>query len=260
LIYYNTAWLIRIKEDTAFTGGTDENGRILSIGEDIIRRKLRGVFYSNISSFVIPKQDESFTLSEFSKLQKKYPDRKLKIISVDDIYDVLNRRDIIEIKRQKIAVRTGKFIRNNWVSAAAAVLMTLLLSLLFIFDFDDNPANLNCDGSTLFVRNIKEKILWTIPFHVKQDNIRDHARLIDIDQDGKNEILINSDLLKLISCYDKYGNEIWNFKFEDKVISTRMDFLCEYSSKFIDTSTFNGFNSLFIIATNVKAFSSAVFE
>ena len=129
LNFYNPTYVISIKEKTTFTGGMTETGKVLPTGEEIIKQKVNAVFFSEMNTFVVPKKDESFALYKLYELKAQYPKRNLKLILVEDIIDVLNRRDVVDIKKQKLIVRTGKFVKKNWISAV----VTVLLAVLFAF-------------------------------------------------------------------------------------------------------------------------------
>ena len=116
LKFYNPTYIINIKEQTAFTGGITEEGKVLPCGREITKQKVKAVFFSEMNSFVVAKDDEIPAREQLLELHKEYPLRNLKLIPVEDINDVLNRRDVVDIRKQKLAVRTVKFVRKNWVS------------------------------------------------------------------------------------------------------------------------------------------------
>ncbi|WP_337866901.1 hypothetical protein [Ignavibacterium sp.] len=198
LKFYNTVYIINIKDKTAFTGGVDKFGNILSTGEEIIKQKVGVLFFSEIKYFVFPKCEESYAYFALTQLQKDYPKRKLRLIPVEDFSDVLNRRDLVDIKKQKVIVRASKFVKNNWISAATTFLLAIFFAYLFVMDFDDNPAFVEIYGNELQVKNKNGKILWTkylnqgeIAFESSQ-YLEMFYRVIDIDSDGTNEVIISS--------------------------------------------------------------------
>ena len=135
LKFYNPAYIINIKEQSAFTGGVTETGEVLCTSEEIIKRKVAAVFFSEINTFVFPKCEETYAYFALTQLKKSYPDRKLKLIPVEEINDVLNRRDVVDITKQKLVVRSGKFVRKNWISAVATVVLAILFAFLFVYGF-----------------------------------------------------------------------------------------------------------------------------
>ena len=135
LKFYNPAYIIKINEQSAFTGGVTESGEVLCTSEEIIKRKVAVAFFSEISTFVFPKCEETYAYFAITQLKKSYPNRKLKLIPVEDINDVINRRDVVDIKKQKLVIRSGKFVKKNWISAVATVLLAILVWLLVCYGF-----------------------------------------------------------------------------------------------------------------------------
>lgn len=273
LNFYNPSYLINIKSQSAFTGGVLKSGEVLCTSEEIIKRKVAAVFFSEINTFVFPKCEETYAYFSLTQLKQKYPKRKLKLIPVEDINDVLNRRDIVDIKKQKFVVRSGKFIKKNWISAVATVLLAILFAYLFVMDFDDNPAILKAEGGVLYVKNKNGKVLWAKLVNVSKAEIQSNrfknAKIVDIENDGKNEVLIcgerdaNNNFLinsAAVTCYNSEGIEIWQRVFRDKVISEREILDTNYTVHILDTLTYNGQKSVLLFASNNNSFSSAIYR
>ena len=275
LKFYNPTYVIKIKEFTAFTGGVTGTQKILPTGEEIIKQKVKAVFFSEINTFVIPKWEESYAHNQLLELKNEYPNRNLKLIPVEDIGDVLNRRDVVDIRKQKLVVRTGKFVKKNWVSAVVTVLLAGIFAFLFILDFDDNPATFSVDGQIVFIKNKNGKVLWTKNSPMALNLINETGlspifiKIVDINDDGLNEVIIVGEKssnpgsvseLEALKCYDAYGNVIWKYAFHDQVFSQREILDTDYGIKILDTLNFDGGKSLYLISTNVRSFGSAVFS
>jgi len=272
---YNPTYLINIKGQSAFTGGALETGEVLCTSEEIIKRKVAAVFFSEINSFVFSKCEETYAYFTLTQLKQKYPNRNLKLIPIEDFTDVLNRRDVIDIKKQPIVLRGGKFVKKNWVSAVATVLLALLFAYLFVMDFDDNPASISADGQCIFIKNKNGKLLWTKLVSVSKAEIQSNsycskeAKIVDINNDRLNEIIIcgerdpRTNLIKnsaMVVCYNSEGEEIWNYIFQDSVLSEREILNTEYTVYILDTVTFQGQKSILMFASNLPSFSSAIFR
>jgi len=275
LKFYNPAYIINIKEHSAFTGGVTQAGEVLCTSEEIIKQKVATVFFSEINTFVFPKCEETYAYFAFTLLKKTYPDRKLKLIPVEDINDVINRRDVVDIKKQKLIVRSGKFVKKNWLSTVATVLLAILFAFLFVMDFDDNPASLYTDGNTLYIKNKSGKILWTKHLSLKnnvfanEDYLARYSRICDVNSDGINEVLIaneqigNTDEMNTscyLRCYTNKQELLWQYSFNEKVTSHREALDSSYSIYMIDTLNISRKKSLYIIANNGNSFSSALFS
>jgi hypothetical protein len=224
----------------------------------------------------VPKSEEAAAIEQLNELKQEYPNRDLKITGIEDINDLLNRRNIVKIKKQPVAVRTGKFIKKNWVSAAVAVLLTVILSFLFVLDFDDNPALINYKANTVSVLNKNKKILWNIEVEfptqevdLTPDIIKNYVQIMDIEGDGENEVLITRSLdpndittetIGTLICYNKDKLIKWDYSFQDTIYSYREDLKSDYDTVLIDTTIIDNKKILWCRANNSSSFSSAVFS
>ncbi|MFZ1288857.1 MAG: hypothetical protein WAR79_02110 [Melioribacteraceae bacterium] len=227
LKYYNLTYTVNLIGNIAFTGGVETNGEILNTGKEIIEHKINTLFFSDTKVFVFHKDDEIFARKRLNELNEKYQNRKLKLEPFDNIDSILNRRDLVDIKKQKLIVRSLKFVKKNWVSSVATIVLAILLAFVFVADWDDNPAILDVSANTLFVKNKSGKVLWTkkMNFNTVIMNLRllkKSALLADINNDAINEvILINeqyseiykkNDFTKIV-CFDKTKNIVWQYNF-----------------------------------------------
>jgi len=274
LRYHNSKMIVDAKENIAMTGGIDESGKIISTSKEIIRVKTEVVFYSLTRLFCVPKANELAAEEKLKELKKDYPNRNLEIVGLVSIDDLLNRRNIVEIRKIKLAVRTGKFIRKNWISAVATVLLAIIFAYMYVIDFDVNPSFISARGENLLIKNKNGKVLWTknVKYAVIAENnsnyLNSYCRIYDINKDGVNEVLIAGEIIEsvnkiidntFISCFDHKGILIWQYKFEDEVLSKRENLGNFYSFTIIDTITMNNKSLLYLIASNQSTFSSAIF-
>lgn len=275
LKHYNSPVVVNINKSIAITGGINEDSKFISTSKTIIQSKVETVFYSEADIFCLPKVDEIWAEEKLNELLKKHPKRNLKIIGLDDLNDLLDRRQIVDIRKQKLVVRSGKFIKNNWISAIATVLLAILFAFLFVMDFDDNPASISSDGVKLFIKNKSGKVLWTritnygnvIKYY--SNYLNNLCRVVDINQDGVNEVLITGEIsdmndpginISSLTCLDKDGKIIWIHKFEQEVNSKREKLDKYYGLFLIDTLTIEGKLAIFLSAGNQSSFSSAIYS
>lgn len=275
LKFYNPAYIIKIKEQTAFTGGITEIGEVLCTSEEIIKQKVAAIFYSEINSFVIPKLEEIYAYFSLTQLKNQYPQRNLKLIPAIDIYDVLNRRDLVDIKKQKNIVRTGKFIKRNWVSSVIAVLLTAIFTFFITLDIDDNPALISTDGYTVFIKNKNGKLLWIQKFAIALEAIKDAnvinnlIQIVDINDDRQNEVLycpMSPEVADQkfeygsVVCFNYKKDLLWKYNLNDTVYSKRENLPPPYIIQLIDTVTVAGQKQLLVFANSKFSFSSAIFK
>lgn len=128
-------------------------------------------------------------------------------------------------------------------------------------------------GGVLYVKNKNGKVLWAKLVNVSKAEIQSNrfknAKIVDIENDGKNEVLIcgerdaNNNFLinsAAVTCYNSEGIEIWQRVFRDKVISEREILDTNYTVHILDTLTYNGQKSVLLFASNNNSFSSAIYR
>lgn len=275
LRHYNSQTVLQPISNVAFTGGISEGGKVNKVSKEIVEKKVEIAFYSNCQTLAIPKEDETFALYKLDELYKLYPKRNLRLVGVSDLAEILLRRDLVEIKKQKIIVRTGKFIKKNWVSAVVTVLLAVLFGYLFVVDWDDNPSLFSISSNTLFVKNKNNKVLWTKRVETFSDEkisaneLHAYQKIIDINNDGINELLLCGELFDQtdsgygyspIICYDYKGERIWKYDFEDVFISANDTLKPSYKVKMIDTATIKSIKQIVCVAANLDSYASAVFK
>ena len=271
--FYNLSFIISIKNNIALTGGFDEKGILNKLDEIIIEKKLETVFYSFIKMFIVPEENKIYVQKKLDDLKEHYPNRDLQIIGITDLQDLLNRRNLIDIKRQNPVVRTTKYARKNWVVTILILIILLLSGYFYEFNFDDNPAILHNTGRTLFLENKKGRVLWTkeliynfddytFPIYPPQFEI-----ITDINHDMKNEVILTGELeknkptsMKYIFCYNYLGKKLWQYKFEDSIRTKSEILSTNYGQMFIDTATIDNKLNLIAISQNDDSFSSAIYR
>ncbi len=270
LNYYNSPIVISKNSIAALTGGIDEEGNVKPVSNEIIKQKTGIVFFSDAGLFVVPKQDEQTAENELSLLKRKYPGRQLKIESIKSFDDLLNRRNAIDIKKQKVVVRGAKYLKKHWVNTAVTLLLTLALAVLFILDFDNNPATLEQSGRLILVKNKNGKVLWRNKFYDKEpvfDYFGDLLeRIEDVNNDGKNEVLIvdqnnNSENSGALVCFNYKGDTLWVFQFGDSIRTNYERFeILSYGIRMVGFDYFNNRKTLYLTAQLTPYFPTAVFR
>jgi len=197
---YNAPTVVKIKEGIAFTGGMDCYGNITEVSSEIIEKKPECIFFSPIETFVVHKNDEPYSQKKLKELKNEFPGRNLEIISVSSLTDLLNRRNLVDIRKQNTFTRASNRARENVVSLMLGFVLLLVIILSGIWDLDDNPARLVNEGNILHVKNKNNKLLWTkemvFELQTQHENIIPFSeKLVDINDDGINEIIICNELL-----------------------------------------------------------------
>lgn len=271
---YNLPFRVNIQNNVASTGGININGKINSVNKEFMEKKIEVVFYSPIDNFIISKDDEIYAYKKLNQLKELYPKRNLKISGVNDLEDIFNRRNLINIFKQNILVRSYKASKKNWQISVLIILLYMITAIILIRDFDESPSVLENKGKTLYVKNKSGRVLWTksIDFDSSMFSSRYNLnyvnRLLDIDGDGINEIIITNESLKQyngtqygrIACYNSRGDLIWENNFHETA-SISTDSLQSYNiSNLVDTTTINGKKYLIAFSTDQTSISSAIFK
>jgi hypothetical protein len=273
LSYYNAPVIFSFSGKVAVTGGVEKNENILEVSEEILEKKVTTVFFSTVQTFVVADSEKQTALEKLNELKQDYPNRNLKIIGVDDLDDLLARRNVVKIRRQKVSVRSARFAKKNW---AAILFLTMVLFLVYVgrfYDFDNNPAILINKGYWLSIQNKNGKELWkkrmgfSVDIEYKNQIVAVSQKIIDIDGDGSNEVLLTTDDQTQynppkqpgrVACFSSEGNQVWEYYFRDTVLSVEMKHSSYYISHIIDTVTINETKAIVCFAANVL-YPSAVY-
>lgn len=255
LKFYNPSYIVQAQKGIAITGGLDKEGKLLPVGDEIIKLKTELVFFSTVEQLAVPKHNEFAVRQKLDELKLKYPERILRVTAVEDLEDLLNRRNIVTIKKINPIIRTAKFARRNVFAVLMILLLTSLSTALLTVDLDDNPSYVTLDGEKAHIKNKNGKTLFNFPFLadiLDKDNpvfTSTLFKIVDTDFDGDNEIIYVADKLNentkfsampSIRCVDKGFNTIWSYSFLDTVFSEREILLPPYDFRLIDTATING--------------------
>jgi hypothetical protein len=274
LKHYNSITIVNVNGVIAVTGGIDKNSNIISTSKAIIETKVETVFYSDAHIFCVPKTDEIWAEEKLKELKQLHPDRDLRIIGLADLNDLLDRRQIVDVRKQKLVVRSGKFVKKNWISAVATVLLAILFGYLFVMDFDDNPDTYYSDGNNIYVINKRGRIIWSYNcslakhVYIDQNAMKYYIKFKDIDYDGINEIFyvqpeINNthnktDQSTLIGIKN-LKDTLWTYIFRDSVSSEREILSNNYTLSIIDFINLDDKDLIICWAQNTTSFSNAVF-
>jgi hypothetical protein len=274
LKFYNSKTILKPLGEVAFTGAIKENGELGLVSKELIEHKVENIFFSKSKIFVLPKEDKIDAIEKLEQLSRAYPERKLELVGVEDLNEILLRRDLVEIKKQNVLVRSGKFVSKNWTGAAVAIILTAILTFLFAVDLDDNPVALTIDRQLLNVKNKNGKILWTkrvnidLTLPVGSYPPKMIYKFEDINNDNRKELLLCFEIFdslkeiinpEKIACYDYEGNQIWQYFFEDSVFTSEKLQQPIYTVLILDIRKEGKTKVLYALAKNTY-YASAVFK
>ena len=207
-------------------------------------------------------------------MKHEFPERNLKIIGLIDLEDLLSRRNIVDIRKQKIVVRSAKFIKKNWISAVVTILLAILFAYLFVMDFDNNPDSFYGDGNNIYFLNKKGRKLWSyscfIDKHVysNPNALKYSVKLKDIDDDGINEIFYiqpeiqntrKQTVQAMLIGLKNLKDTLWTYTFRDSVSSEREILSNEYDLSIIDFIRLKDRDAIICWSQSTTSFANAVF-
>ena len=265
LKFYNSRYLILPDSGISATGSLDKNRKLRSLGVDIIKNKTEVVFYSTTKKFLVPKEDEHAAIQKLAALKEIYPNKKLSIIGIESLDDILDRRNLIRIKKENRAVWTYKKLAGNKFTAGIVLLSFLIVAYFLFWQFDDSPAHLEFQPSTLLLKNEAGNLLWKKRVGAEPTNYlnskgikRTKARITNLNNDDSKEILVvqepgREDSLGGIACYDEKGKELWYYYFRESVETPKDKFSSLYDlGKIIDIYEENGEKEILIAGQHIN--------
>jgi len=274
-LFYNAPLTITAKEGGCFTGSLLQKGEIPSIGEENITKKVELVFYSNVKTFVLPKENEPAAEKKLHELKKEYPNRNLKLIAVTDIEDLLSRRNVVDIKKLSILKRAGKTVVRNKVVTVLLFVLIGILSLVYFYEYDDNPYGFEVTSTGYNLVNQSGRVLWTINCQVPDTHLINpiiydtYIRVLDINDDKKNEVMCcfgpydplveEYDIRNCATVFDYKGRLSNKFSFTKSVYSKRENLLPPYGMMLLDTLTYKGVKSVIVVSGNSYSYPNAAY-
>lgn len=274
LKHYNSKIILNINGCIAVTGGIDQNSKIISTSKTIIEIKVESVFYSDAQLFCVPKTDEIWAEEKLKELKRLYTKRNLRIVGLIDLDDLLDRRQIVDIRKQKLIVRTKNIVKKNWISAVATVLLAILFGYVYVLDWDNNPDSYYGDGNNIYILNKNGKKIGSYNcfidkyVYTNQNALKYYIKLKDIDNDGINEIFYvqpamqnshNQTNQSMLISLKNLNDTLWTYIFRDSVSSEREILSNDYSLSIIDF--IKSYDKYLIVcwAQNTTSFANAIF-
>ena len=222
----------------------------------------------------MPKEDEPAAEEKLRELKKEYPNRNLKLIAVTDIEDLLNRRNVVDIKKLSLLKRTGKTVVKNKIITALAITVLSMLSFFYFYEYDDNPYGFEATPNGFNIVNQGGKVLWTIKSPMDNYVTKEpksfelNIRVLDINADNKNEVIycfdpsvgfVDKNMSYGIAFFDYKGKVFNKIAFTKTVNSKRETLAPPYTWSLRDTLTYNGRKSLLMSVGNFNSYAGAAF-
>jgi hypothetical protein len=190
--------------DAAMTGDVDKNGLVLPVDAEGIAPKTEAVFFSWVNLLAVPAQQ----LREFEeclkKLKKRYPDRTLTLIGIENLDGIFYDRRLSQYRidsRFRHALKKLKKEKFKTAGLPLIVVLLLVIARLVYGPVDKNPVIVDYEGSLLILKNASGSRISEIDVGRRSVeyflNNPSHQRypkfqLIDITNDGINELFYTS--------------------------------------------------------------------
>lgn len=190
----------QISSAVGFSGGMDENGRLIPINKDTIASKIEQAFCSHLKQIVLPEDCISEAAVCLEKLSERYPRRHLRIMGFKWLSEVVDSLDVLTPYRLGMGEFLFKKVYKHTRTAKIQIPMLLALAYLAIcllypkawIGFDWNPAKLIPTKTGFYVTNEKGQFLWSKE-HICPDFSLDSDRsqwlIENLDNDPENEVM-----------------------------------------------------------------------
>lgn len=120
----------RISSSAAFTGALDDNGDLIKLPHSILKAKVYTAFFSWIKCIIIPEENLREAKDEISRLNLKYPGRKLNVIGLKNAADIFNYPEIIKKEKHTLKEAGLKHFRKHYLRTTIAAAVILILATL----------------------------------------------------------------------------------------------------------------------------------
>jgi hypothetical protein len=192
----------RLSRTVAITGDVTEDGTVKEVDAITLEHKVSGVFFSPCETLVVPFTQREEADRAVRLLQERFPDRRLDIIGVKQLYELFYDLRIVEpvtISRVRHLAMWGWRKRFRVAAVVMILALTTLLAHKLTGPLDRNPASLAWGGSTLFGLNARGDTVRRIP--VGTETVREVidpnfiagggslASIVDVNGDQSNEIV-----------------------------------------------------------------------
>jgi hypothetical protein len=187
----------------------DGGGGVLAVNERSLAAKIERAFFSPARFLVIPEENESAADRILADLKAKYPRRRLQLVAVNRLEDVVRDRNIV--REEKVCAGRYVMRQANRYGRLAKIQVPLLLILIYIllcvaypkawigFDWNPDSVQLNEASDKMLVFNRESELLWSRDLQCPPV-FRLYSKTYDLDADGRNEVVYVTRTQEDIPC------------------------------------------------------------
>lgn len=215
----------KFKNDAVFGSAIDADGFLIPLEYDALKMKLKTVFYSPYKKYIIPEQNIIEARKFLEELNFKYPRRMLELIPIKHYMSLFKNLDVVEICKlklmEKVKVHYNRYhvIANSVLSLIILVILSILIFNVIIPALDHNPVYAKYEMGRYIAYNKYDKQVWESAIltadELPPNDISTRIIITDLDNDGKNEILLLRNdnkiplLAKTLFCYNADNSIKW---------------------------------------------------
>lgn len=121
-----------VNSSAAFSGSLDEDGNLLKLSYESLKAKINAAFFSWIKYIIIPKENTTEAEEILNELYKKYPNKKISVLSISNVIEIQDSPEIIKKEKDALYNHTKKFIKRNSIASGVAFSIIMLIAGFFI--------------------------------------------------------------------------------------------------------------------------------
>ena len=238
-----------VSKSIAITGGIDLTGNIRNVSGFGLREKIRAVFYSPLTSMLIPFENMLASQEIVNELRELHPFKKFTLIPEKSLATVLDNQKVLHHKNialmEWVKIHLTKFkIFQIIMIILFAVALTIGMTKLA---FDDNPSDYKIEGESVLLFNNTDQFLWSVemghtPEYLESDSpqkpIYRRLQIHDYDGDGKNEVILGTAIKQHefnghLTFLESDGSVKWTFSDHPVVSYGGVEYTNNYGVGFI---------------------------
>lgn len=186
-----------VSTNLALTGALSQNGKSEAVSESSLAKKVERVFFSPLGSLVVPKSNRDAAEAEAERLHAQYPNRRLRILTIDRATDLLADGNVLIPERVclgEYAVRAAaKYTRSLKVQVPILILLLFIAGWLGIPTaraiLDRNPVTIESTKRGFKAMNQYKHAVWKREYPVDSVVNEPPFVVFDLDGDRRNEVL-----------------------------------------------------------------------
>jgi len=212
-----------IYHDVVVTGALDSQGNLTSVNDEDIPVKISAAFFGPYKYAVLPKENEKNARQTIKRLQQKYPKGELDVVTVSDVAELRQQRDIIHLQRRKVLERANQLRKKYNLSLIYSILgMFVLVGILgyFLVVKNSTPARAVAHDDRVVIKNKYGFTMWeTASFgkHLNPKAVSERVSIQDLNGNGSVEIVVGYDKTSPrdyrgnVICYRNDGIILWKY-------------------------------------------------